>query len=38
MDKKDLSDLKREELVDLVYDLMTEEDGKTDNSKLSLTI
>ena len=45
MDKKDLSDLKREELVDLVYDLMTEEDGKTDkpsveqvrNEKLRIT-
>lgn len=30
MDKKDLSDLKREELVDLVYDLMTDEDGKAE--------
>lgn len=28
MDKKDLSDLNREELVDLVYDLMNEEEGK----------
>lgn len=28
MDKKDLSDLNREELVDLVYDLMNEESGE----------
>ena len=33
MDKKDLSDLKREELVDLVYDLMNDEDKNEENTE-----
>ena len=34
MDKKDLSDLNREELVDLVYDLMNDEDTKDKDKEL----